>query len=467
VPARGRINIKGFQPVAKKLPRIIVEKNEPGLGSFIKDILIAGLIVFIVITSIFAYARVWPPLVVIDSGSMSHTYPGEGSQIGAIDAGDLVLVKEIYDTDDVTTYLEGLESHFKSYGDYGDVIIYRKLGLLGTPVIHRAIMWVEYVPENNTFSVPALADLEYGMQAQWFRESGKNSWQGFNSTETLIIKSIGFAERDLRIRFENILNSTRYLNQDVHSGFLTMGDHNLAEYGSDISLDQSGSITNEPVKVEWIVGKARGEMPWFGAIKLYFTDKSDTDRQGYNVVARNSIRSLWMTIGFIVAVPIGIDIFAYVLDKKRKKEKNGENPHWHEPISRSLEDKIEKEGVKLTFNGKMSLEKKMGRYYGSYVFTSNDMHFTGSQGLIARLFKNSQFIDMIVQFDNIKSVEFYQNKFTFKYDDEKCIGDDIKTKRIELWLTKQIGEGSSSYYSRIDEFPELMEEMVNKGRKNQ
>ena len=97
------------------------ETLKDGLFDFLKDIVIAVIIVAVIIGSIYAYSGIWPPLVVIDSGSMKH---GEESQVGAIDAGDLVLVKEIDDRNDVITYIEGRADGHRTYGDYGDVIIF-------------------------------------------------------------------------------------------------------------------------------------------------------------------------------------------------------------------------------------------------------------------------------------------------------------------------------------------------------
>src|SRR3989442_6936789 len=56
---------------------------------------------------------------------------------------------------DVVTYLEGRASGYATYGDYGDVIIFRH-GSDPTPVIHRAIMYVT-IHNNGTY---ATADVD-------------------------------------------------------------------------------------------------------------------------------------------------------------------------------------------------------------------------------------------------------------------------------------------------------------------
>ena len=126
----------------------------------------ALLVVIAVFMLTWIYTGNWPPMVVIESGSMEHDdnplYPEPGfTHIGAIDTGDLVLVKSA-GRDDIVTYLAGKQQGYERYGDYGDVIIYYKNGLRGvcsagdsldeaecnrqdgeltpaTPVIHRAM----------------------------------------------------------------------------------------------------------------------------------------------------------------------------------------------------------------------------------------------------------------------------------------------------------------------------------------
>src|SRR3990172_3971719 len=71
---------------------------------FARDLLIAFIIVALVMAALFAYARVWPPMVVVDSASMQHS--NTESSIGVIDTGDLVLVQAVGVAPDVVTYLD-------------------------------------------------------------------------------------------------------------------------------------------------------------------------------------------------------------------------------------------------------------------------------------------------------------------------------------------------------------------------
>src|SRR5437879_13594378 len=56
-----------------------------GLG---RDLLVAAIIVVVFLAAIYAYASVWPPLVVVESAAMPHS--SQESFIGVIDTGDMV-----------------------------------------------------------------------------------------------------------------------------------------------------------------------------------------------------------------------------------------------------------------------------------------------------------------------------------------------------------------------------------------
>ena len=102
------------------------------LPPWARELLSAVAVVLVVFLLAWGYTGNWPPMVVIESGSMEHDgnqlYPEPGfTHIGPIDTGDLVLVKSA-ERDDIVTYLEGKQTGYKRYGDYGDVIIYYKNG---------------------------------------------------------------------------------------------------------------------------------------------------------------------------------------------------------------------------------------------------------------------------------------------------------------------------------------------------
>jgi len=224
----------------------------------------ALLVVSAVFMLTWVYTGNWPPMVVIESGSMEHDdnplYPEPGfTHIGAIDTGDLVLVKSA-GRDDIVTYLAGKQQGYERYGDYGDVIIYYKNGLRGvcsagdsldeaecnrqdgewtpaTPVIHRAMAWVE-VRDNGSYYLPEV-DMEFA--------NGK-----------LVLAEIG-------------LPPGAPLTEITQSGYITKGDSVSNRHPDQLTHRDLLGQQVQPVQPGDIVGMARGELPWFGLIKLKLT----------------------------------------------------------------------------------------------------------------------------------------------------------------------------------------------------
>lgn len=139
----------------------------------------------------------YAPMVAVESGSM----------IPHIQIGDIVFVESI-DRTEIITYQKGKETGYTSFGDYGDVILYRPYGKEGvTPIIHRAIYYVE---------------------------TGEPMWIGGPPAP--------------------------------YAGYITKGD-NLK---TNLAYDQQGSISYlQPVKKEWVKGVARFyRVPVLGYVSL-------------------------------------------------------------------------------------------------------------------------------------------------------------------------------------------------------
>ncbi|HVO77337.1 MAG TPA: S26 family signal peptidase, partial [Methanomassiliicoccales archaeon] len=279
-----------------------------------KVIIIAVAIVVLIIASLMVYSGSWPPLVVVESASMQHS--DTTSYIGVIDTGDLVIQKRISNMNEVTPYLNAYASayavHFAAgseymtYGEYGDVVIYRPVGsTTTTPIIHRALCLVYFNGTGHSFDVPVLKDLPPTM---WSVSSGAKTWYDLKSTVTL--NGIGYNNVSVNINFAAILSSYDfYVSQHpgftLNSGLITLGDNNHGQ------IDQGPSQkTWSPVKLEWIDGVARGEIPWFGLLKLWISGPAPTS------VPQNSVTDLWVAIGLIIGVPILIDVVGYVLERK-------------------------------------------------------------------------------------------------------------------------------------------------------
>ncbi|MEA2054196.1 MAG: S26 family signal peptidase [Candidatus Thermoplasmatota archaeon] len=247
----------------------------------IRDVLAAVAIVGIIITALWAYTGQFPdtPMVVVTSGSMMHDNAPYG-KIGTIDPGDLVLVKKISSRDGITVRGESSNpaTGHRTYSDYGDVIIYYPMGNRDrTPIIHRAICWVEY--KGGKYTVR-----EYGIE-------------------------------DASVISIPELHISGY--KPMNSGFITKGDNNELP-------DQypSGGICAQPVKPEWIIGKARGELPWFGMIKLMIAGNQEVNAENGWVKVGKAVapKDIWVCLGLslvaISAIPISLDAYEYYRKKK-------------------------------------------------------------------------------------------------------------------------------------------------------
>ena len=270
------------------------------LPPWARELLSAFAVVLVVFLLAWGYTGNWPPMVVIESGSMEHDsnqlYPEPGfTHIGPIDTGDLVLVKSA-ERDDIVTYLEGKQTGYKRYGDYGDVIIYYKNGVLGgcdmnmtsrfdfdisitteaecnqqdgewivaTPVIHRAMAWVE-VRDDGSYYLPEI-DMEFS--------NGK-----------LVLAEIG-------------LPPDAPLTGLDHSGYITKGDSTGNRHPDQLTHRDLYGQDVQPVQPEDIIGMARGELPWFGLIKLRLTQPAS-----YASAPEECRQMLWLSLATIIMGP--------------------------------------------------------------------------------------------------------------------------------------------------------------------
>ena len=99
-----------------------------------------------------------------------------------------------------------------------------------------------------------------------------------------------------------------------HSGYITKGDNPI----TNPTCDQEGGICDEPIKLEWISGKARGELPWIGTLNLVFNDIISGKNTLQNVPG-DSITCLIILIVVLVSIPVAFDIYGYYEDKKKKQ----------------------------------------------------------------------------------------------------------------------------------------------------
>ncbi len=269
----------------------------------LKDVAISGSIVGVLLLGLYLFSGVWPPMVVIESSSMMHE---SDSQIGVIDTGDLTLVQKVDERSDSVTYVEATcrtnpNYGIKEYGDYGNVIVYRKNGKAETPVIHRAIAWIEY---NASASDPSrrlfrgdLPDIRVYNVSEYYVNVTSYRSENYLRRERMVIQI-------------SAIFAATTTSPVPHSGFVTKGDHNIP-YVDQWVLYLQGGVRVEPVKMEWIVGKAQGELPWFGLFKLWITGHDS------KAFPQSSVQSLIGTVIVLVIVPIIID---YVIARWKKKK---------------------------------------------------------------------------------------------------------------------------------------------------
>lgn len=282
--------------------------SEEGLWEWIKPVAIALIVVALILGSLFLYTGNWPPMVVVESGSMQHssTY----AYLGDLNIGDVVLVKKVSTSSQVSTYVSGEASGYSTYGEYGNVIIYRPYGSTGvTPIIHRAILYIEYNSTGGGYDVPSLAKIP---ASQWYVMSpGGNTHITYNVKYDIKLLNVGYPHTAVIIPISSFIGKADY------SGFVTMGDHNHAVYGEN-ATDQALSIFPLPVKTQWIDGIAVGDMPYVGLLKLFLSGGIPA------ATPANSIDALIVIIVAVIAAPIAADLLVGYLRQNLKKEDEDE-----------------------------------------------------------------------------------------------------------------------------------------------
>ena len=200
---------------------------ESGPLMFARETLTSMATVALVGLLLFAISGVWPPMVAVESGSMDPN----------MQKGDLIFVTEpgrfapeaAHGDTGVVTHRVGEEVGYRTFNDYGTVIVYDSEGSVGPPIIHRARFWVEE-GEN------------------WYDEANKAWVEGADNCGELDYCPA------------------------PHAGFITKGDHN-AYY------DQANNIS-PPVKAEWVVGTARIRIPYLGWVRLGFSGAATAGPSG-------------------------------------------------------------------------------------------------------------------------------------------------------------------------------------------
>jgi signal peptidase I len=264
----------------------------------------AGALVLLVLLGVLYGATGQPvaggyPVVVVTSGSMMHCanagpdgagpplgkdcVPITYGRLGTIDPGDLVFVRRITDRAEVETLAQGGTSR---YGKPGDVVVYRPSGRTDvTPIIHRALFFVQVNDSDHTYSVPDL-----GIFHQATLDQG---------TLTALT----------RCTLAGSSVHGRWAMAD--SGFITKGDNN------EVADQCPGGITPFPARLEWVLGKARGEVPWVGLLKLFVDDLRGSSSNFSNAGDDTKVM-LAVSAAAVIGLPYGVSALRRTLRRRRE-----------------------------------------------------------------------------------------------------------------------------------------------------
>ncbi|MDD2472725.1 MULTISPECIES: S26 family signal peptidase [unclassified Methanoculleus] len=180
------------------------ESDHP-VVSLARDLLWVVAVVGGIALLLYLFAGTWPAVVTIESESM----------VPNMNVGDLVLVVDEDRFGSLTTWAEGELTGYSSFGDYGNVIVYRPNGADSVhPIIHRAMTYVD-----------TAAVVESGL-GQYY--------------------------------------------EDPHGGYITRGDNNPSIDQGNLRIAGVGVV--EPVRKEWIVGKALFSVPLIGYLPLHLAE---------------------------------------------------------------------------------------------------------------------------------------------------------------------------------------------------
>lgn len=275
----------------------------------LRDLAVLGLIVAIAFGALFAYAGVWPPMVVVESSSMQHN--DAESSIGAIDTGDYVLVQAAPLRGQVVTWAEARLTGYATYGDFGDVIIFWPPGARTTPIIHRALLYLQWnATTDDGWDAPDLLRLAQGTEWTATRNGSVVSLP-YNINGRITLYHAGFRADLAKTIFVSTLPHV--------SGYITMGDNNAYRPG--------GGPDPWIIPQESVIGRARGELPWFGLIKLTLAPEQDCCRGwGDPRAPRNSWDALAVTLIGLIVGPLAADFGLSWWLARRKAATKGPAP---------------------------------------------------------------------------------------------------------------------------------------------
>jgi len=237
-------------------------KGEGRVPGFLRDLIFVAVVVGTISIISQLALGIWTPMVAVESGSMDPN----------MKIGDIVVIQGISRTE-VATWSEDENTGSTSFNNPGDVILYRpygkeKLTLFdqaariflrrpyppdkATPVIHRALRWVD---------------------------EGEPMWEGSPPAPFAGYITKGDNNKEID---QNAGQLVGIIREDYFQEQLAEG--NIAEVGEGIYLDHNTgypliSIDGEtyviwginyrmPVREDWVIGVAKFRIPLVGYVRL-------------------------------------------------------------------------------------------------------------------------------------------------------------------------------------------------------
>jgi signal peptidase len=266
-----------------------------------------------------SYSGVQPPFTVINSGSMMHS---SDSKIGIIDTGDMLVVRDP-DKEGICTYVEGSKNGYTSFGEYGDVIVYKKPN---QNIIHRAMIEIELTSKTSTsciWHIPSLdgfdkwtvtnsssyAEGSEYKDACWNPDTCEITLDSSRSGWYFWLTDVGYAHVNVPINLYDLAKHT----DTGATGYLTKGDNGT----TNTRFDQTSGIFQDTiVQKDIIKSVAIFEVPWLGAIKLYLNGNGSR-------VPSNTTVDLFLTIFAIIAFIVLIDVLINYASRRMAEKKSG------------------------------------------------------------------------------------------------------------------------------------------------
>ncbi len=202
----------------------------------VREIAISASVVLLIGLLLFGVAGVWPPMVAIESGSMSPNM--HQNDLVFITAPDRFANDASVEGTGIVPADEAENTGYSKFGEPGDVIVFTPNGNdHRTPIIHRAEHWVEEGED-------------------WYDRADPDAVGAAGSCDEL----------------QNC--------PAPHDGFITKGDNEVTNTQYDQVRGQA-----DPVKPEWVIGTAELRVPYLGWVRLQIAEITSPGTVSVEVVS--------------------------------------------------------------------------------------------------------------------------------------------------------------------------------------